>query len=111
MPKVKKNRRLTTEAKAMQAECVIKGVALLDIKYLGWYWDINPQTLDMAHGKHDILGQLHDDFAKGLSRTGLDPTFPCTDDLNHGFNTFKGGHEHLAKVWRKVIQSRKKGAA
>ncbi|OZC03181.1 hypothetical protein [Rubricoccus marinus] len=98
-----------------------EGAAFLDNADPGWADRVDPRTLVLADGQACVLGQLHGDYRRGLSRSRvLDlssaPTrFVSPVDL--GFQASgEGGQEaerldyaFLTRAWREEVRARREG--
>lgn len=79
------------------------GVALLDEKVPEWHGRIDVGTLDIAHWKRCILGQLTGDFNSDEA-AALDGGYPA----EHGF---LGDPVTLNRLWSYVVKQRQAVAA
>ena len=64
-------RRIRRVTAAQAQARVERGAAYLDEIDPGWYRRIDPDTLELSSGRACVLGQLHGEFRRGLSRTHL----------------------------------------
>lgn len=65
-------------------ERVKRGAALLDLKVPGWRHMIDDQRLNMSSTEDCILGQLFDQYIRGIDFLGLDEAYG--EDRDHGFD-------------------------
>lgn len=95
-----------------------RGSAYLDAAHPGWYRQVDPDTLELAHGTCCVLGQLHGEFRLGLSRSALVNTssapraslspvacgFLCVQGVSDELQELD--YDHLNRAWRGEVLRR-----
>ena len=84
-----------------------RGAALLDQTAPGWDRQINLNTLDLAHNRYCIVGQLYGNYADGLRvLDGMAEKRPAS----FGFLTWGSeSYEALTQSWKAFLRSRRQG--
>lgn len=82
------------------AERAAAGAALLDEKRPGWSEAIDCAMLDIATGRHCVLGQLYGTYGDGLSKLSI------TAPGQYGF-AVSAERELMNEAWREEIARRR----
>lgn len=82
------------------------GVALMDAHDAGWFWSVDPHTLNMYSTTYCVLGQYFGDYTTGREFFKIE----CGRGQDYGFDTLGGDHEYqqLTEMWRELIEERRK---
>jgi len=98
---------------------VARGAAYLDDVDPDWSRRIDPETLTLADGTCCVLGQLHGEFRRGMSRAGLFNMSSAPranlSPVDYGFHAVLFGDEALQardyalldEAWREEIRRRR----
>lgn len=97
---------------------VQRGAEYLDRMDPDWYRRVDSTTLELADGRHCVLGQLHGEFRLGLGRsrlinlssaprTSLSPVsygFTCVEGVSEEWQAYD--YELLNRAWRDAVRRR-----
>ena len=112
-------RRARRVTRAWARKRAARGAAYLDDVDPDWSRRIDPETLTLADGACCVLGQLHGEFRRGMSRTGLFNMSSAPranlSPVDYGFHAVLFGDEALQardyafldEAWREEIRRRR----
>jgi hypothetical protein len=113
--KARQTRHITPEN---ARERVRRGATYLDDVDPEWYRRVDAETLELADGRHCVLGQLHGEFRLGLGRSqlislssapraSLSPVaygFKCVDDVPDAWQ--ERDYHLLNAAWTEAVRRR-----
>lgn len=99
-------------------ERVQRGASYLDDVDPEWYRRVDAETLELADGKHCVLGQLHGEFRLGLGRSHLitmsSAPRASLSPVSYGFKCVEGvsdewqdrDYDLLNTAWKDAVRTR-----
>lgn len=113
-----RDRRARRVSYAYARTRVQRGAAYLDDIDPEWYRRVDAETLELSSGSSCVLGQLHGDFRRGLSRSQLinmsSAPRASLSPVSYGFKCVHGvsdevqeqDYAHLSRAWQDAVRQR-----